>query len=136
MSSLTATCPFPGRALAALALPAAMLVTLGALAAIGTPRVVIAMNQKLKGDGVSITYAFLPKDGTLAIFPTDARGRMSTEPIGVVGLAGGDHRNIKVVLSPLPKSGTKLWAVLEQGGGAQLFTRLDGEPAEQIFKTL
>ena len=39
MSSLTATCPFPGRALAALALPAAMLVTLGTLAAIGTPPV-------------------------------------------------------------------------------------------------
>ena len=64
MSSLTATCPFPGRALAALALPPSMLVTLGALAAIGPPPVVIATNQKLKGDGVSITYAFLPKDDT------------------------------------------------------------------------
>ena len=117
MSSPTATCPFPGRALAALALPTAMLVTLGALAAIGTPPVVIAMNQKLKGDGVSITYAFQPKDGTLAIFPSDVRGHMSTEPIGLVGLAAGDHRT-------------------EQAGRAQPFTRLDGDPAEQMFKTL
>ena len=136
MSSLTATCPFPGRALAALALPAAMLVTLGALAAIGTPPVVIAMNQKLEGDSVSITYAFLPKDGTLAIFPSDVRGRMSAEPIGLVGLAAGDHRNVKVPLSPLPKSGTKLWAVLEQAGRAHPLTTLDDDPAEQMFKTL
>jgi hypothetical protein len=136
MSSLTATYPFPKRALAALALPAAMLVTLGALAAIGPPPVVIAMSQKVRGAGVSITYAYLPKDGTLAIFPSDARGHMSTEPIGLVGLAAGDHRNIKVLLSPSPKSGTKLWAVLERAGGAQPFTRLDGEAAEQMFKTL
>ena len=136
MSSATATCPFPKRALAALALPAAMLVTLGALAAIGTPPVVIAMNQKLKGDGVSIPTPFLPKDGSLAIFPSDARGHIGAEPIGFVGLTAGDHRNIKVQLSASPKSGTKLWAVLEQAGGPQPFTRLDGEPAEQMFRTL
>ena len=74
------TFPFPGRTLAALALPAGMLVTLGALAAIGTPPLVIAINQKLKGDDVSIDYAFLPKDGTIAIFAGDARGHMGKEP--------------------------------------------------------
>ena len=61
---------------------------------------------------------------------------MSTEPIGLVGLAAGDHRDMKVPLSPSPKSGTKLWAVLEQAGRAQPFTRLDCDPAEQMFKTL
>jgi len=45
MPLLSATFPFPGRTLAAFALSAGMLVTLGALAAIGTPPVVIAMNQ-------------------------------------------------------------------------------------------
>jgi hypothetical protein len=64
MSSLTASCPFPRRALAALALPPLCSSRSGALAAIGPPPLVIATNQKLKGDGVSITYAFLPKDDT------------------------------------------------------------------------
>ncbi len=108
MPLLSATFPFPGRTLAAFALPAGMLVTLGALAAIGTPPVVIAMNQKLKGNDVSIDYAFLPKDGTIAIFAGDARGRMGKEPIGLVRLTAGDHYNVDVALSPLPKSGTKL----------------------------
>ena len=130
------TFPFPGRTLVALALPAGMLVTLGALAAIGTPPVVIAMNQKLKGDDISIDYAFLPKDGTIAIFAGDARGHMGKEPIGLARLTAGDHYNVDVALSPLPKSGTKLWAVLERAGGTQPFTTLDGEPAEQTFKTL
>ena len=136
MPSLSATFPFPGRMLAAFALPAAMLATLGALAVIGTPPVVIAMNQKLEGDDVSIAYAFLPKDGTIAIFAGDARGHMGKEPIGLVRLTAGDHYNVDVALSPLPKSGTKLWAVLERAGGTQPFTTLDGEPAEQTFKTL
>ena len=136
MPLLSATFPFPGRMLAALALPAAMLVTLGALATIGTPPVVIALNQKLKGDDVSIAYAFLPKEGTIAIFASDARGHMGKEPIGLVGLTAGDHYNVNVALNPLPKSGTKLWAVLERAGGTQPFTKLDGELAEQTFKML
>ncbi len=136
MPSLSATFPFPGRTLAALALPAAMLATLGALAVIGTPPVVIAMNQKLEGDNVSIAYAFLPKDGTIAIFASDARGHLGKEPIGLVGLTAGDHYDVNVAVSPLPKSGTKLWAVLEPAGDPQPFMKLDGEPAEQAFKML
>ena len=49
MPLLSAIFPFPGRMLAALALPAAMLVTLGALATIGPPPVVIALNSKAQG---------------------------------------------------------------------------------------
>ena len=93
---LSATFPLPGRMFAALALPAAMLVTLGALATIGTPPVVIALNSKLKGDDVSIAYAFLPKEGTIAILASDARGHMGKEPIGLVGLTAGDHYNVNV----------------------------------------
>ena len=61
---------------------------------------------------------------------------MGKEPIGLVRLTAGDHYNVDVALSPLPKSGTKLWAVIERAGGTQPFTTLDGEPAEQTFKTL
>ncbi len=59
------------RALSA-ALLASALTSSATLAAPGIPPSVIAMNQKLKGDAVSITYAYVPKDGTLAIFSSDA----------------------------------------------------------------
>ena len=131
-----ATFPFPGRSARCSRTPYGHAETLGALATIGTPPVVIALNQKLKGDDVSIAYAFLPKEGIIAIFGSDARGHMGKEPIGLVGLTAGDHYNVNVALSPLPKSGTKLWAVLERAGGTQPFTKLDGELAEQTFKML
>ena len=78
-----------------------------ALAVPGVSPSVIAMNQKLKGDAVSITYAYVPKDGTLAIFSSDGSGKMSAKPIGHVALSAGDHRDIKVTLSSDPKPGTK-----------------------------
>lgn len=96
---------------------------------------VIAMNQKAKGEGVSITYAFAPKDGTLAIFSVDPQKRTGVKPLGEAGLSPGDHRDVSVKLSPEPKSGTRLWAVIEQGKGGKPFRNLDG-PAEQSFKVM
>jgi hypothetical protein len=69
---------------------------------------------------VSITYANLPQKGTLAIFSSDAQGKMSKTRVGEVALDSGDHRNIKVKLSPMPREGATLWTVLEQPDGKAL----------------
>jgi hypothetical protein len=98
---------------AALTLPLAT----AAFAADTFPPSVIALNQKPKGGDVSITYANLPAKGTLAIFSSDAQGRMSRTRVGKVALDAGDHRNIKVKLNSTPRDGARLWAVLEQPDG-------------------
>jgi hypothetical protein len=81
------------------------------------PPSVIAFSQKPEAGEVSITYANLPQKGTLAIFSSDAQGKMSKTRVGEVALNAGDHRNIKVKLSPMPRDGSRLWAVLEQPDG-------------------
>ena len=97
------------------------------------PAEVIALNQKI-GDSVSISYPYLPKNGMLS---SDARGHMGKAPIGVVALLVSDHRNFKVTLNPAPKSGTQLWAVLEQSSGnMEPFKRFDGKPVEECFTAL
>jgi hypothetical protein len=101
----------------------------------GTHASVIAMNQKLKGDAVSITYAYLPSDGSLSIFSGDPAGSQNAKPIGQVSLKAGDHRDVNVQLSDSPKEGTKLWAVLEKAKSGQAFKDFD-KPAEQTFKAL
>ncbi len=50
-----------------------------AFAADTFPPSVIALNQKPKSNNVSITYANLPQKGTLAIYQSDAQGRMGTQ---------------------------------------------------------
>lgn len=81
------------------------------------PPSIIAMNQRPKGGDVSITYANLPQKGTLVLFEGDGRGRMGKTRVGKVALDAGDHRNIKVRLSPMPRNGARLYAVLEQSNG-------------------
>jgi hypothetical protein len=105
-----------------------------AMAAVGTPPSVLALNQKEKAQRVSITYAYLPKKGTLAIYGSNARGRMGRSALGQVAIDAGDHRNVKVALSPAPRSGTELWAVIETKSGAPFTDH--GKPAEQSFKVL
>jgi hypothetical protein len=113
---------------------ATLLASGAALAAVGTPPSVIAMSQKLKGDAVSITYAYMPKNGTLDIFAVGSSGKAARTPLGKVALTKGDHRDISVDLSSAPKPGTKLEAVLETSH-AKPFTDA-GEPARQSFKIL
>ena len=81
------------------------------------PPSVIALSQKPKAGEVSITYANLPQKGTLAIFGSDAQGKIGKTRVGKVALDAGDHRNIKVKVSPMPGDGARLWAVLEQPDG-------------------
>jgi hypothetical protein len=35
-----------------------------------------------KGDAVTITYAFLPQDGTLDIYALDSSGKIGAAPLG------------------------------------------------------
>lgn len=113
---------------------ATLLASGAALAAASTtPASIIAMSQKPKGDAVSITYAYLPQDGTLAVFPVGSSGKMETTPVGKVALTAGDHRDVSVSLSPLPKSGARLEAVIEHSGQP---LKNSGDSAERTFKIL
>jgi hypothetical protein len=132
--SITSRC-HSARALG-IAIVSTLLTGTAALAAAGTPPSVIAMSQKLKGDSVSITYAYMPKAGTLAIYSSTKSGTMSVEPVGHVALPAGDHRDISVDLKSKPASGTKLWAVLEKSGSKSSVFKDQGTPAEQSFKVL
>lgn len=115
-------------------LVATLLASGAALAAAGsTAASVIAMSQKPKNNEVSITYAYLPQDGTLAVFPVAASGKMAKTPVGQVTLTAGDHRDIHVSLTPLPKAGTRLEAVIEHSGQPLANS---GDPAERTFKIL
>lgn len=102
-------------------------------AASTTPASIIAMSQKPKSDAVSITYAYLPQDGTLAVFPVGSSDKMGNTPVGQVTLTAGDHRDVGVTLSPLPKAGTRLEAVIEHAGQP---LKNSGDPAERTFKIL
>lgn len=121
---------------------AAVLATAGAsladqsphVATPGTQASVIAMNQKLKGDDVSVTYAYLPKDGTLAIFAADPSSA-SAKRIGAVNLTAGDHHDVAIKLSTQPGKGAKLWAAVEPANAHKPFVAY-GKPAMETFKLL
>ena len=96
---------------------------------------VTALDQKVKGDAVKITYAFLPKDGRLAILSGDPSKKSGASVVGSVDLSAGDHREVKVPLGSEPKAGTRLWAQVEQGKTGKPFAKSD-ERDQQSFKTL
>ncbi|HVZ03764.1 DUF7282 domain-containing protein [Hyphomicrobium sp.] len=112
---------------------ATLLASGAALAAASTPASIIARNQKLKNDAVSITYAYLPKDGSLGIYSVNASGKMSSSPLGKVSLKAGDHRDVSVSLKPAPKQGERLEAVVEHSGQP---VRNSGDLPERTFKIL
>lgn len=76
------------------------------------PPSVLAFDQKADGGNVTIKYAHLPRAGYLAIYNTDASGKITGEPIGHVALKAGDHRDVKVQLSKAPPASAKLRAAL------------------------
>ncbi len=130
---LTSPTAHTGLTAGAIAL-AALLGTGVAMARSAFPPSVLALNQKEKANDVSITYAYFPQKGTLAIYASDARGRMEKAPLAKVAVDAGDHRNLKIALSPAPKSGTKLWAVVQHANGSPFTDH--GKAAEQSFKVL
>jgi hypothetical protein len=99
----------------------------------GTQASVIAMSQKPKSGAVSITYAYLPKDGTLNLYAVGPSGKMEKKSVGKVSLKAGDHRQVSVSLNPAPKKGERFVAVIEHSG--QPLSN-QGDKAERTFKIL
>jgi hypothetical protein len=104
------------------------------IAAEAFPPSILVLSQKPAGNTVSITYAYLPQNGTLRIYASDARGGMGPTRLGQVDVSVGDHRDVKIALSAAPERGTKLWAAVEHANGG-LFKR-QGKPVERSFKVL
>ena len=74
---------------------------------------VIAMDQKLQNDEVSITYAYLPRNGRLTILSVSPDGDGKPTVLGSTDLSAGDHRNVKVQLNEAPQQGAQLKARIE-----------------------
>lgn len=96
---------------------------------------VTVLDQKLKNDAVSVTYAYLPQAGRLAILTGDPAKKSSASVLGSVDLGAGDHREVKVPLQSEPKAGMRMWAQVEQSKSDKPFANSD-ERAEQSFKAL
>ena len=106
-----------------------------------TPPSVIAMRQKPKDyANVTITYAYVPKQGYIAIHPSGRSGKMMSKVLGTKDLAPGPHRNFTVKLNTPVKPGEKLWATLDQGtftpgqNTAKAFVRPSGRNVWQSFR--
>jgi hypothetical protein len=105
-----------------------------ALAADIYPPSVIALSQKPKAGEVSIAFANFPKKGKLAIFNSNREGQMGKTRVGQLALDAGAHRNFKVKLSPMPRDGARVWAVLEQPDGKAFKNQRSGY--DRSFKVL
>jgi hypothetical protein len=91
----------------------------------------IVFNQKLKGDSVSVRYAFLPKNGTLSIYEVDSSGKIVGSPLGKTDLSAGDHRDVQISLKSAPREGMRLRAVIETSGNVSMSDR-----STSVFKVL
>jgi hypothetical protein len=96
-------------ALSALAIPANAVQTQGEKSAATTPASILVFNQKAQGDALVVKYAYLPKNGYIAVFAADTAGKAKGEPIATEALKAGDSRDVKVALKSAPARGTKLW---------------------------
>lgn len=101
-------------ALFGIATLSAVVVASTAFAGTGTPASIIAFNQKPTNSAVTITYAYLPKDGALDIFAVGPNGMRKGKSLGNVALRAGDHRDVSVTLNAVPAKGTRLVAVIEK----------------------
>ena len=84
-----------------------------------TPPSVLVLEQKLQQDQVMLEYAFLQKNGYVAIYGSDKDGKPSKDVIGHVELKAGEHRKVMVKVGPVAP-GTALWT--------SIHTEMDGKP--------
>lgn len=105
---------------------------------------VIVFDQKSTGKAVSFSYVYLPSDGYVAVYGSDADGKRTGDVLGYVPLAAGDHRNVSVELGKDLKSGMTLWGSLYQDldgdkkldKGKDTAFWPDGKPLENRFNIL
>jgi hypothetical protein len=133
MSRVTTISGFVAASLAAVALPIAAHAVVGGgdTTAAQTAPSVIVFNQKLKGDDVKVTYAYLPSAGNLVIHG-DSAGKADSKVLGSVKLEAGDHRDVSVKLNSAPKAGTALWASLTNADQKSFWSQ--SLPSENHFK--
>lgn len=80
---------------------------------------IIAFNQALKNDQVTVKYAYLPADGFLEVFGATGNGSRGDKPIGRIELKAGDHRDVAVKVDSAPPKGSSLWIGLADNNGQQ-----------------
>ncbi len=104
----------------------------------------IVFDQRNAGKAVSFSYVYLPFDGYVAVYGSDADGKVAGDVLGYVPLAAGDHRNVSVDIGKDLKSGMTLWGSLYQDvdgdkkldkGKDRAFWP-DGKPLENRFNVL
>ncbi len=81
---------------------------------------VLAFDQKVQGNELTLDYVMLPTDGYVVIYGADKDGKPMKESLGHAELKAGDHRAIKIKLGSAPQSGSTLWA--------SLYTDKDNKP--------
>lgn len=104
------------------------------------PASVLAFNQKLKGDAVTISYAYLPENGYVAVFAEDG-GKRAAKILGFTALPKGNHNNVSVKIRDRVEPGSAMWASLykDVDGDKVLDAEKDlalwpnGEPLENRF---
>ncbi len=74
-----------------------------------TPPSVLAFDQLPKDNSLTISYAYLPQTGYVAVYKGEANAGPSGAPIGHTSLSSGDHRDFKVTLSEPVNAGEQLW---------------------------
>jgi len=97
---------------------------------------ITAANQQISGNSAVISTVSMPGPGTLAIFASDAAGGLAFPPIGFVSLQQGEYRDIIVTLTTQPKSGDKLFAVLEKPGSYVDPYMENDKPVDTSFQVL
>jgi hypothetical protein len=104
----------------------------------------IVFDQRSGTKAVNFSYVYLPFDGYVAVYGSDADGKVTGDVLGYVPLAAGDHRNINVEIDKNLESGMTLWASLyrDVDGDKKLNKEQDtafwpdGKPLENTFNVL
>jgi len=90
-----------------------------------TPASVLALNQKLKGSAIKITYVYLPESGYVAVF-ADENGKRTDKVLGFTALDKGNHNDINVKIGDGVNPGAALWA--------SLYKDVDGDKVLDLSK--
>ncbi|WP_439541181.1 DUF7282 domain-containing protein [Hyphomicrobium sp.] len=105
---------------------------------------VIVFDQRSGSKAVSFSYVYLPTDGYVAVYGSDAEGKAKGDVLGYAPLPAGDHRNVSVDLGKELTSGMILWGSLYQDvdgdkkldKGKDTAFWPDGKPLENRFSVL
>lgn len=133
----------PFLAMKALAVPTAP-VTINADPDVTDPSVIV-FDQRAGSNAVTLSYAYLPDNGYVAIYGTDDDGKPTGEVLGYTPLEAGSHMNVAVEIGQELESGQTFWASLYKGGedgdqtldtseGAAFWP--EGKPLENRFDVL